>query len=117
MAGSSLAMAQTAAAPQASSQALVTAVVPATASTSEARLVLTFNKVIPQFSIITNDSDISVIAFTGSKLSPDGAPPSGKHGLIQAIGFTQTDGILTLTLTGPSRFTLSPRAWASVRFP
>jgi general secretion pathway protein D len=100
MAGSSLVRAQTPAAPQASGQALVTAVAPAAVSTSESRLVLTFNKVIPQFSIITNDSDISVIAFTGSKLAPDGAPPTGKHGLIQAIGFTQTDGVLTLTLTG-----------------
>jgi general secretion pathway protein D len=70
------------------------------ASPSETHLALTFNKIVPQFSIITNDSEISVIAFTGAKLAPEGAPPTGKHGLIQAIGFTQTDNILTLTLTG-----------------
>ncbi|HEX3367536.1 secretin N-terminal domain-containing protein [Phenylobacterium sp.] len=100
MTGPGPVMAQAPTAPQPSGQAQITSVAPSIASPTETHLALTFNKVIPQFSIVTNDSDISVIAFTGAKLGPEGAPPAGKHGLIQSIGFTQTDNILTLTLTG-----------------
>ena len=100
IAGPNLALAQVQGTQPTAPPALVTSVAPSAVSPAETRLVLTFNKVIPQFSIITNDSAISVIAFTGAKLAPDSAAPSGQHGLIQAVSFTQTDGILTVTLTG-----------------
>jgi len=88
------------AAPQPSAQTLVTGVAPSEVSPTETHVVLTFNRATPKFSILTNDSDVSIIAFTDARLAPGGAAPPGRHGLVQALSFTQNDGLLTLSLTG-----------------
>lgn len=93
-------LAQTPAAQQRPAQAFVTGVIASEVSPTETRLLLTFNQADPKVSIITNDSDASVVAFPGAKLAPGGVAPAGRHGLIQAMRFIQNDGVLTLNLTG-----------------
>ena len=86
--------------PQVSGATLITAVTPSEPSASESRVVLSFNQVIPQFSIIANDANTTTIAFADTRLAPALTFPGGKHGLVQSMTFAQNDTILTLTING-----------------
>jgi general secretion pathway protein D len=81
-------------------QALVTGIIPSVVSPTETRLVLTFNQPAPKYFIVSQSGDTNVIAFADTKLAPGAAAPPGKLGVIQAINLAQSDGNLTLTLTG-----------------
>lgn len=92
--------AQTQASQPQPAQAFVTGIIPSVVSPTETRLVLTFNQAAPKFFVVSNSGDTNIVAFADSKLAPGGAAPQGKYGVIQAIGFAQNDGTLTLTLSG-----------------
>jgi len=77
----------------------IVAVTPADLSPSESRLVLTFNQLLPQFSVVNNDGNIAVLAFADTTLAPSLMFPVGKHGLVQSMNFAQNGKILTLTIT------------------
>jgi general secretion pathway protein D len=94
------AVARAEAIPQVSSATLITAVTPSEPSAAESRVVLSFNQVIPQFSIIANDANTATIAFADTKLVPNLTFPGGQHGLVQSMTFAQNDSILTLTISG-----------------
>ena len=80
--------------------AMLTGIIPSEVSATEARLVLTFNQPVTKSSILTNDSDVSLIAIMDAGLVPGATPPAGKYGPLQAISLTQNDTLLTLTLKG-----------------
>jgi general secretion pathway protein D len=80
--------------------AQITTVAPADPSSSESRVVLSFNPSVTQFSIVGNDADTAVIAFADTRLAPNLVFPGGKHGLVQSMTFAQNFGILTLTIAG-----------------
>lgn len=79
---------------------LITAVTPSEPSPSESRVIVSFNQLIPQFSIIANDANTATIAFADTRLAPALTFPGGKHGLVQSMTFAQNDTILTLTING-----------------
>ena len=78
----------------------VVAVTPTDPSPAESRLVLSFNQLLPQFSVVNNDGTSVVLAFANASLAPSLFFPLGRHGLVQAMNFTQNGKILTLTITG-----------------
>src|SRR5258708_23747709 len=71
----------------------IVAVTPADLSPSESRLVLTFNQLLPQFSVVNNDGNIAVLAFADTSLAPSLMFPVGKHGLVQSMNFAQNGKI------------------------
>jgi general secretion pathway protein D len=79
---------------------LITAVTPAELSTSESRIVVSFNQLVPQFSVVGNDTNSASIAFADTKLGPALLVPAGKHGLVQSMSFTQNGNILMLNISG-----------------
>jgi general secretion pathway protein D len=79
---------------------LITAVTPSEPSPSESRVVLSFNQLVPEFSIIGNDANIAVMAFADTKLVPNLLFPGGKHGLVQSMTFTQNGSMLMLNISG-----------------
>ena len=79
---------------------LITAVTPSEPSPTESRVIVSFNQLIPQFSIIANDANTTTIAFADTHLAPALTFPGGKHGLVQSMTFAQNDTILTLTING-----------------
>jgi general secretion pathway protein D len=79
---------------------LITAVTPSEPSPNESRVVLSFNQLAPQFSIMANDANTVTIAFAETHLVPALTFPGGKHGLIQSMTFVQNDSILILTING-----------------
>ena len=85
---------------QLSGQAQITSVSLSDPSPTETRAVLTFDQIIPQFSIITNNSEVAVLGFAGAKLGPAATVPTSRHGLLKSLSFTQNDTILTVTLNG-----------------
>jgi general secretion pathway protein D len=78
----------------------IVAVTPTDPSPAESRLVLSFNQVLPQFSVVNNDGNVAVLAFADASLAPSLLFPVGRHGLIQSMSFAQNGKILTLTITG-----------------
>ena len=82
------------------SSAVLTGIIPSEISTTEARLVLTFNQPVTKSSILTNDGDVNLIAVMDASLLPGAPSPTSKYGPLQAMGFAQNGNLLTLTLTG-----------------
>jgi general secretion pathway protein D len=101
---------------QSASDALITAVTPSEPSATETRVVLSFSQLIPQFSIMANDSNTITIAFAQARLGPALAFPGGKHGLIQSMTFVQNDSLLTLTISGsaPIHMVATPLAGRAI---
>ncbi|HEY2482176.1 MAG TPA: hypothetical protein VGI30_08275, partial [Caulobacteraceae bacterium] len=91
-------------------KALVTAVTVSDVSPTETRLLVIFNQPAPPISIIANNGETAIVAFTGSALAPTVVAPAGRHGALLAMAFAQSDSILTLTLrgAGPLRVTTMP---------
>jgi general secretion pathway protein D len=73
----------------------------------ETRLTLTFDQVLPQFSIVSNDSDRDAIVFAGT-IRAQGAAVAGPHGLLRGVEFSQTDGTLSLTILGQGAVRIDP---------
>jgi general secretion pathway protein D len=87
--------------------AQIVAVTPSQPSTSESRILLSFNQPLPQFSILANDAASTVIAFADTRLAPGLVFPGGKHGLVQSTTFVQNGNLLTLTIAGAAPLHLS----------
>jgi general secretion pathway protein D len=95
----------------------IVAVTPTDPSPSESRVVLTFNQLLPQFSVVNNDGNTAVLGFADTSLAPTLVFPVGRHGLIQSMNFAQNGKILTLTIAGNApihivAIPLAPRAIA-----
>src|SRR5215469_1643815 len=68
----------------------IVAVTPAEISAAESRVVLSFNQLVPKFTIVGNDANMAAIAFADTRLVPGLLFPGGKHGLIQSMTFSQS---------------------------
>ena len=78
----------------------IVAVTPAEVSATESRIVLSFNQLVPKFTIMGNDANTAAIAFADTRLAQGLLFPGGKHGLIQSMTFAQDNANLTLTIAG-----------------
>jgi general secretion pathway protein D len=78
----------------------ITAVTSSEPSPSESRVILSFNQLVPQFSIVGNDANIAVMAFADTSLVPNLLFAGGKHGLVQSMAFVQNNNMLTLNISG-----------------
>jgi general secretion pathway protein D len=78
----------------------IVAVTPAEVSAAESRIVLSFNQLVPKFTIMGNDANMAAVAFADTRLAPGLLFAGGKHGLIQSTTFSQSNDMLTLTIAG-----------------
>ncbi len=76
----------------------------------ETRVLLTFNQVIPQFSVVTNDNDRPTLGFGNTVRGSGAVVPTGAHGLLKGVEFNQRDSVLTVTLVGSSALHLTTTA-------
>ncbi|MEO9213997.1 MAG: hypothetical protein ABI242_12760, partial [Caulobacteraceae bacterium] len=85
---------------QTAGSASLTAVTVTDGPAGEIRVLLAFNQILPQFSIVTNDVDHPLLGFANTVRGPGAraAPPA--HGLLKSIEFNQRDTVLTVTLVG-----------------
>ena len=76
----------------------------------ETRVLLGFNQILPQFSIVTNDADRVEIGFGSTVRGAGASVPPGVHGLLKGVEFSQRDQVLSLVLvgTGPIHVTATP---------
>jgi general secretion pathway protein D len=74
------------------------------------RAILTFDRNIPQYSIVSNDSQQIVIGFSATVRAQGAVAPSQLDGLLGSIDFKQNDTVLSVSLTGPApiHITASP---------
>ena len=73
----------------------------------ETRVLLTFNRILPQFSIVTNDNDHPSLGFGDTVRGSGAVVPPGAHGLLRSIEFSQRDSVLVIALVGSSALHLS----------
>jgi general secretion pathway protein D len=69
-------------------------------SSGETKVLLTFNRALPQFSVVSNDIDQPTLRFESTARGSGAVVPPGAHGLLQAIEFNQHDQTLTVTFVG-----------------
>ena len=94
---------------------IVTSVTASEVSSTEARVILTFDQNAPSATIAVNNSSTPVIVFSNASIAPNAAAPSGRRGAVDGFVFAQNDGALTITLNGAAPLhvataTLSPHA-------
>lgn len=68
----------------------------------ETKVLLTFNQILPQFSIVTNDNEISTLGFGNTVRGSGATVAPGAHGLLKAVEFNQRDSVLTISFRGAS---------------
>jgi general secretion pathway protein D len=73
----------------------------------EMRVILTFNQILPAFSIVSNDSATASLLFSGAVRSSSARVPNGSHGLLASIAFDQGKGGLSVNLTGAQAIHIS----------
>jgi general secretion pathway protein D len=95
--GSIGAWAQTSAQP-----AVLISLVSSTGPGGETRLQLNFSAPAPKFAVLKNDSDSPAIMLAGAARGPSASLAASQTGLIRAVSFEQSSGLLTL------RFTTAP---------
>lgn len=66
----------------------------------ETRLLLSFNQILPQFSIVTNDNERPLIGFANTVRGAGATIPTGAHGPLKAVEFNQRDTVLTISFVG-----------------
>src|SRR6185437_3545272 len=86
----------------------IVAVTPAEVSATESRIVLSFNQLVPKFTIMGNDANTAAIGFADTRLAQGLLFPGGKHGLVQSMTFTQSNDVLTLTIAGNGPIHVAP---------
>ncbi|HWD27138.1 MAG TPA: secretin N-terminal domain-containing protein, partial [Rhizomicrobium sp.] len=65
------------------------------------RVVLTFNKILPTFSVAANDAGVDTLVFADAVRSSSARAPNGPRGLLSAVAFDQgANNALTVSLTG-----------------
>ena len=82
----------------------------------ETRVLLTFNQILPQYSILANDNARPAIAFAGAVRASSARTPNAVHGLLASVAFQQNDNILTVAFSGstPIRIVATPVAGRAV---
>ncbi|HEY7900354.1 MAG TPA: hypothetical protein VIC25_04125, partial [Caulobacteraceae bacterium] len=63
-------------------------------------LLLGFNRILPQFSIVTNDDARPVIGFADTVRGNGASLPPGDHGLLKSVAFEQRGAVLTMAFVG-----------------
>ena len=66
----------------------------------ETKVLLSFNQIIPQFSIVTNDADRSLIGFADTVRGSAASVPAGARGVLKSIEFNQRGSTLTIAFVG-----------------
>ncbi len=89
--------------------ASVTTVTLTSASSGETHVVLGFNQILPQFSIVANDIKRPVIGFANTVRGAGTSTPAKAVGLVQGLEFTQRDTVLTLTIVGAGPLNVEAR--------
>jgi general secretion pathway protein D len=92
-----LAMAQAVSGP-----ASLTGVKVSAAKTGETTVLLSFNQILPQFSIVSNDNDRPLLGFGNTVRGSGAVVPPGEHGVLKAVEFNQRDSVLTISFVGAS---------------
>ena len=80
--------------------AVITSVSISKSRTGETHVMLGFNQILPQFSIITNDIDRPILGLADTSRGAGAVVPAGDRGLIKDIEFNQRDAVLTIVLVG-----------------
>ena len=79
---------------------VMTAVTFSEGKPGETRLLIEFNQILPQYSIVENDVDHPSLGFASTVRGSGATVASGGHGLVTGVDFDQRGIILTLRLTG-----------------
>ena len=95
-----LAILPSAAAAQPAGPATLTAISVSDGKPGETRLLLSFNQILPQFSIVSNDNDRPLLGFGGTVRGNGASVPAGDHGLLKSVEFNQRDTVLTISFIG-----------------
>ncbi len=66
----------------------------------ETKVLLSFNQIIPQFSIVTNDVDHALIGFGDTVRGSTASVPAGARGVLKSIEFNQRGSVLTVAFVG-----------------
>ena len=73
----------------------------------ETRVLLTFNRILPQYSIVSNDNDHPTLGFGDTVRGSGAVVPPGAHGLLKSVEFNQRDSVLVISLVGTSAIHLA----------
>jgi general secretion pathway protein D len=95
---------------QGGGSAVLSSVTVGSGATGETRVVLTFDRTVPQYSIITNDNVRPAIVFSGTVRGQTARVSDAAHGLLRSISFQQNATVLVMTFTGaaPIRISATP---------
>ena len=79
-------------------------------SPKETRVLLTFNQILPQFSIVTNDAERVEVGFGGASRGAGAVAPPAAQGLLKGVEFSQRGQVLSVFLVGvgPVHVTVQP---------
>ena len=66
----------------------------------ETKVLLSFNQILPQFSIVTNDVDHALIGFSDTVRGSAASVPAGPRGVLKSIEFNQRGAVLTVAFVG-----------------
>ena len=71
------------------------------AGDGKTRVVLTFNKILPSFTVTANDAGVDSLVFAGAVRNSSARAPNGPRGLLASIAFDQgQNNALTVSVTG-----------------
>ena len=73
----------------------------------ETRVLLTFNQILPQFSVVSNDNDHPTLGFGDTVRGSGAVVPTGVHGLLKSMEFNQRDSVLVISLVGTTAIHLA----------
>ena len=72
----------------------------------DTRVILSFDPLLPQFAIDTNDIARPMIGFGAAVRAADVVAPPGRHGPLKAVRFRQRDTVLIIEFVGARRLHL-----------
>ncbi|MBI3678068.1 MAG: hypothetical protein HY243_15775 [Proteobacteria bacterium] len=84
--------------------ALLTGVSVAAGQGRATRVILTFSQDVPQYSVVSNDSQHVVIGFEGTVRAQQAVAPINAQGVLGSIEFDQNAKVLSLSLIGTTTF-------------
>ena len=85
---------------QDANMASVTSVTMTVGPAGETHVLLTFDRILPPFSIITNNNPAPILGFGNARRAAGLKIPKGPHGLIRALKFKQRSVVMNITLIG-----------------
>ena len=78
----------------------------------ETKVLLTFNQLLPQFSIVNNDVDHALVGFAGSVRGSAATVPAGARGVLKSMEFNQRNSVLTVAFVGTEAIHINATAIA-----